>query len=111
MRNKLPNCFFLILFFSIYLNTVEAQGQTSDDACKKGEAALAKKDYAGAVKEFSEAINLNAEFAKAYYGRSIAEYNLGQFEDALTDINVTIVFDANSAEAYNLSGLIREKMG
>lgn len=109
MLNKLSSCFF-VLSIAFCLNTVAAQAQTPDDACKKGEAALAKKDYSAAVKEFNDAITLNAEFAEAYLGRSIAEYNLGQLEDAMTDINVVIVFNPNSAEAYNTSGLIREKM-
>lgn len=98
------------LFLAVCLTTAAAQAQTPEDACKKGEAALSKKDYAGAVKEFNDAITLNGEFAQAYLGRGIAQYNLGKLDDAMTDINIVIVFNPTSAEAFNTSGLIHEKL-
>lgn len=103
--------FFLMLLIAFSFGIVAANAQSYDEACKKGDAALAQKDFNGAIKEFSSAISLDAEKPQAYLGSGTARYHLGNYEEAMTDANLALTFDENFAEAYNLSGMIREKNG
>ncbi|NTW48573.1 MAG: tetratricopeptide repeat protein, partial [Chlorobiales bacterium] len=60
--------FFLVLLIAFSLGIAAASAQSYDEACKKGDEALARKDYNGAIKEFSNAISLDAENPQAYLG-------------------------------------------
>ena len=102
--------FFLMLLLAFSFGITAASAQSYEDACKKGDEALAKKDYNGAIKEFSAATSIDAEKPQAYLGSGIAKYNLGKYDEAMRDVNLAITYDEKYAEAYNHSGLIREKM-
>jgi tetratricopeptide (TPR) repeat protein len=103
--------FFLMLLVAFSFGTAVASAQSYEDACKKGDEALARKDYNGAIKEFSAAISIDTEKPQAYLGSGTAKYYLGKYEEAMTDVNLAITYDEKLAEAYNQSGLIREKSG
>ncbi|MBR4384309.1 MAG: tetratricopeptide repeat protein, partial [Selenomonadaceae bacterium] len=63
------------------------------------------KDYQGAIRLYSEAIELNPKFAGAYYNRGTAYAALKQHEQAIQDFDKAIQLNPNYAEAYNNRGV------
>ena len=64
-----------------------------------------KGDYDGAIKFFSEAIELNPNNALAYYGRAYAYYDLKNYRQAIEDCTKAIQFNSPCLiDAYNNRG-------
>ena len=55
-----------------------------------GTSAQDSRHYIQAMKEYSEAIRLDPEYAMAYYNRGYAYYDLGQHERAIQDYNEAV---------------------
>ena len=62
------------------------------------------KDYAQAVKAYTEAINLNPNLAEAYNNRGVAKSELGQYTSAIEDYTTAIKLKSNFADALNNRG-------
>lgn len=45
-----------------------------------------QKDYAGAIRDFSQSLNLNPQQAEAYVNRGIARYQMGYHQAAIADL-------------------------
>ena len=73
--------------------------------------ALSEKDYQKAIQLYSEAIELNPNFAEAYSNRGYAKYLLGEEENALQDYDKAIELNPNLSEAYNNRGNAKESLG
>lgn len=56
--------------------------KSADEHFNNGLARYFQKDYAGAIEEFSEAIQINPENAKAYYFIGYSHYKQGEFSKA-----------------------------
>lgn len=79
---------------------------------KNGSAKYQLKDYSGAIKDLSEAITLDSNFARAYYVRAICHSELEQFEQAEIDFNKVIELEPGFKDAYiNRAFYIKEKQG
>ena len=70
-----------------------------------------KKDYEGAIKLFSEAIELNPNYYEAYYGRGGSYANLKQYEQAIHDYSKAIELVPNNYYTYNLHGNAYKNLG
>ncbi len=57
-------------------------------------------DYAGAIKDYTTAIQLKPDFVKAYNSRGVAKTELGQYFAAILDYDTAILFKPDYAEAY-----------
>ena len=69
-------------------------------------------DYNGAVKIFSEAIELNPKNALAYYGRAYAYDDLKKYQQAIEDCTKSIQFNSpRLVDAYNNRGEAYRKLG
>ncbi len=68
-------------------------------------------DYQGAIEDYTQAIRLDPNYAKAYHGRGIARYDLGDLQEAMADYNQAIRLDPNYAPAYNNRGTARDDLG
>ncbi|MEM6754538.1 MAG: tetratricopeptide repeat protein [Cyanobacteria bacterium P01_C01_bin.38] len=66
-----------------------------------------QKDYAGAIEEFSKALQVNPEFIKAYYQRGLAYYDLGKIPQAVFDYDEVLKRDSYHVEAYFCRALAR----
>ncbi len=86
-------CFLLTLLL-LSLITVSAGAQTlksADEYSQRGIARFEKNDLAGAIADFTKAIELegrNREFC--YYFRGIAQYRQGNLAEAITDLGQAI---------------------
>ena len=70
-----------------------------------GMRALARSDYDLAIACFTEAIQLDPQFEKAWCNRGVAHYKKGDYDQALADYNEAIRLDAKNAPAYFNRGL------
>jgi tetratricopeptide (TPR) repeat protein len=66
-----------------------------------------QKDYAGAIAEFTTAIQQNPDFSKAYLQRGLAYYDSGAILQAVYDYNVVIKLDESSGKAFYFRALAR----
>ncbi len=73
----------------------------------KGLEKAKQKDYAGAVEEFTKALQVNSEFVEAYYQRGLAYYDLGHIPQAVFDYDEVLKRDSYNVEAYYCRALAR----
>jgi len=71
----------------------------------KGEKAYNNKNYAEAIKCFTEAIKAKPDIKDAYYMRGLAFMFVEESELAEKDFTKVIELDSNDADAYNNRGL------
>ncbi|MTJ35175.1 tetratricopeptide repeat protein [Dolichospermum sp. UHCC 0260] len=87
---------------------------TSSDADKYislGTECFNKKDYKGAIDDFTQAININPNYAKAYFNRGLARYHLGDKQSAIDDWTQAIRINPNYADTYYSRGLAHSELG
>ena len=63
-----------------------------------------EKNFNVAKNLFDETIRLNSQNARAWYGRGTSYDELGQYEQAIQDLNKSIELNPNYAKAYNNRG-------
>ena len=73
----------------------------SDDLVKQGEAALAAKDVAGAMKAFDAAIDSDPKNARANYDRGRINLVLHKNKNAVADFTSAIIADPTMGIAYS----------
>lgn len=69
------------------------------------------KRYLEAIQIYSQAINLDPDYAFAYFGRAEAFYALRHFDEALADYEQGLSRDPNNAEAYYSKGNMLYRLG
>ncbi len=84
--------------------TVEDYFQFGIDSYQKGH-------YDDAIKDFSEAIQLNPKDADIYYNRGVAKDNLGDYNAAVADYDQAIKLNPEYAHAYCNRGNARDNLG
>lgn len=62
-------------------------------------------DYNGAIKDYDNALLLDANFAPCYINRALSKGALKEYKDALYDLNKAIEIDSTYYEAYSNKGL------
>jgi Caspase domain/TPR repeat/Tetratricopeptide repeat len=65
---------------------------------------FAKKDFQGAIADYSEVIRLKPKDDNAYNNRGIARYQANDFQGALADFNVALRLNPNNTLAYRNRG-------
>jgi tetratricopeptide (TPR) repeat protein len=76
----------------------------------RGYAKSEQGDYAGAIKDYSKAIEINPEYGAAYAGRGLVKIFLGQNNDGWSDLSKaselsllhSVEFKVFIDEVYNL---------
>ena len=61
---------------------------SSKDLLWLGKLMLDAKNFKGAISEFTKAIQIDPNYAEAFGARGIAQYYLGDFQDALADSKI-----------------------
>lgn len=72
----------------------------------QGISSLNRSDYEGALEEFSRAIALNPNSARAHNLRGVAFFQLRNFNDAEEQFHKAVALDASYTEAYNNLGSV-----
>ncbi|MGL1886975.1 MAG: hypothetical protein OCD76_10715 [Reichenbachiella sp.] len=84
-----------------YTAAIESLGAANEDALvafNKGLALLLNKDFENAATAFGSAIELDAEFANAYYAQAITSARLGNGADVLLGLKSAIEKDPSLKE-------------
>ena len=88
------------LSLGAFLTMATAFAATSDDLVKQGEASLAAKDVAGALKAFDAALDADPKNAKAAYDRGRINLVLHKNTNAIADFTSAILSDPSLGVAY-----------
>ena len=68
------------------------------------------QNYTGAIRLYTEGIQLNPNNVAAYYNRGLAYSNLNQYEQAISDFSKAIALKPDFAEAYYNRGVIYDRL-
>jgi tetratricopeptide (TPR) repeat protein len=67
---------------------------------------LSKGDF-GAIEDYTKAIELNHEYADAYYYRGMSFYNLKEYKNAIANFDAVTRLNKNFADAYYYKGMAK----
>lgn len=99
--------YLLILLILFVLPKLMAQQAINvDQVMKSGNDKIRQLDYASSIKDFNKALRMSPGLAEAYYGRAVAKFNIGQYDEALRDANKALDAKKKYAEAYLVRGQI-----
>lgn len=88
----------------------KAESLTARDHFRRGYRAAEEGRKQDAIKEYTEAIKMDPDYAAAYNNRGNLYRNLGDFEKALEDYNKAIELNLNYAIAYYNRGILYEDL-
>ena len=98
----------ILYCISTLLISVAASGQTDDkralDYYNNGCYLVARKNYIGAVANFTEAIKRDSDFIQAYENRGVAKYYLNDHKGAIADYNIALKINPDDYSTYGRRG-------
>jgi tetratricopeptide (TPR) repeat protein len=85
-RNRIPvRAKQLIVILLLGMVVINGYAQSAKEHYKQGLEAQKKSNFKEAAKSFTSAINLKSDYTEAYFERANCNFNLKQFENALSD--------------------------
>lgn len=85
----------------------DADQPTAADFYLQGGDKLKRRDYQGAIADFTQAIELNPDYAEAYYSRSLGHYRQQDAAPAIDDLTQAIALDPKYTQAYIQRGIVQ----
>ena len=87
------------------------QAESPESLFKRGSALQARGDLEGAIRYYSQAIELNSGYAIAYVNRGRSSQLRGDLDAALIDYSRALEIDPRLADAYLNRGNVRQIRG
>lgn len=84
---------------------------SASDYTERGSQAHQKNEFEAALIDYNMAIELDPDYAQAYFNRALVEIKLEQYEKALADFDKTIDLNPNYPDAYINRGNVRDLLG
>lgn len=104
-----------VIFFICCSGILQAQNPKWQAWKVKGDTLLNKQDYKGALKFYSKIINAakqkDAFVYEAVYKRAVCFYSLGEFENALKDLEIFVPANLSFSQAYLLRAFVYRELG
>lgn len=96
----------------LLLFSCAAWGRQGQDTLlyKQGKEQLDKKNYKDAIKYFTQAIEVNLKYAKAYHDRGICFDHRKKFKEALKDYEMASYLKPKDSDTYNAMGVVYQEM-
>ena len=91
----MKNILFIVLFLP-----ASFFAQTAETYYKRGIDKFEKQDYRGAIADYTKRIELNSDYAEAYFNRGITKLILGQKDSECLDFSKA--GELGYSKAYNL---------
>jgi len=85
----------------------DAAQPTAADFYLQGGDKLKRRDYQGAIADFTQAIKLNPEYVEAYYSRSLGHYRQRNSTKAIDDLTQAIALHPKYTQAYIQRGVVQ----
>ncbi|CAN5608852.1 hypothetical protein BH10BAC4_BH10BAC4_08620 [soil metagenome] len=108
------NIVIIVLALLLSANATFAQVPKWKQTEAKGDTLYKQKEFKGAIKFYSKAINLNKfkdkEAYRTVYKRAVSYYSIGEFEKALQDVDVFIPQFPNLSQAKLLKAFIYREL-
>jgi tetratricopeptide (TPR) repeat protein len=101
----------LILIFSLFLIIPCAHADTAVQWVSAGNDAYKLGNLDLAIMDYTKAIDINPNYAKAYDNRGVAYARQGSLTRAIDDFTMAIATNFKDAEAYNNRGHAYEEKG
>ena len=80
---------------------------SADDYFEIAFACNEKEDFDCAIENYTKAIELDTDYAAAFYNRGSAYYNKEDYDQSLKDFDKAIELDSNIEDTYIYRALIR----
>ena len=91
---------FTLLFTIVVSSLALASCASAGDAINRGDDLFAATEYAEAINEYTDAIEIDPEHSAAYNSRGFAYYEWGRYDKAIADYDKAIAIDPNYVSAY-----------
>jgi tetratricopeptide (TPR) repeat protein len=90
------------------LSIINTFGQSAQGYLERGIAKYANHDFAGAISDYTKAIELNHKLkAAVYFYRSLAKEKTGDVSGVLSDLDKSIVLDPKESQFYYNRGDVK----
>jgi Flp pilus assembly protein TadD len=99
----------ILIFFSVY--SIAQQSDSLTIYMKAGNTKYQAKNYAGALKDFSNAVRLSPKNAEGYKMRGTVNYFLEKYSDAHTDFNQSLELNPDCSDCIFYLSKVHEKLG
>ena len=96
---------------AVVLSTQAAHAQSAEDFLDAGVEKGKSGDLQGAIADFNKAIEIDPQFAIAYYNRGVAKSNLKDYQGAIADYTKAIQIDPQYVNAYFNRGNTKKGLG
>jgi len=93
-----------LLSIVLLFNTPFVYAQTAVEYLQNGNDDFSRHNFDQAIYEYTKAIDVNPNFAKAYNNRGVAYAQEGSLSRAIADFTMAIADNSKDAEAYNNRG-------
>ena len=90
-----------VLGVVVVMIAAPALADKASDYIAQAYAKFTRRDFKGAIKDCSKAIELKPDYAEAYMRRGLAKQSLGDLHGAFEDLEKAIQLKPDSAEAYS----------
>ena len=96
---------------SLWSNVIKHNPYSVIALNNRGDAKYYKGDYAGAIKDYDKALNINNETAGAYNNRANSKKQLNDLKGAIVDYNKALEIDCNYFDAYFNRAIAKDLLG
>jgi tetratricopeptide (TPR) repeat protein len=101
----------LILIIVLFFNIPSVYAETAGEDLQSGNDFFDQGNFDQAISEYTKAIDINPNYAKAYDNRGVAYAKEGSLSRAIADFTMAIANNFNDAEAYNKRGHAYDNQG
>jgi tetratricopeptide (TPR) repeat protein len=100
----------ILYFILTVLSISEGFSQTADDYNTRGSEKYNKKDYRGAITEYTKAIAINPKHVWANYNRGLSKQNMEDYRGAIADFTAAIENSPDEISLYFSRGIAKSNL-